>query len=357
MLINKKRIPIVRIIFFGFLPNRIKILYLRLKGNRIGKNVKFGFASIIDAGNVEIGDNVTIGFGTIIRGNDIIIKSFTTIGSLVYIDVRSIRIGEDVTIRENVLIGGNPTHESGFEIGDRSHVGLSSIINTSRPVVIGDETAIGGGTKIFTHGSWQSMLDGYPCTYAPVTIGNNVWVNWDVFILPGVTIEDGAMVSVGSIVTQKVPAKSLVSGNPAKVTIPSGKYPRATDPSEKKDIIRYILHQFVEYLKSNSMEVQTRVLEHGEMIRIISNSKKHEIYYYRSTADLAPGSIDGNSVVLLFEHLSDEITSKLLANNVMVLRFDNMTRYGSNAVGEETADFLLKYGMKFKRYESIISSY
>jgi len=36
-------------------------------------------------------------------------------------------------------------------------------------------------------------------------------------ILPGVTIEDGAIIAAGAIVTNDVPAKCMVAGVPAKV--------------------------------------------------------------------------------------------------------------------------------------------
>lgn len=351
MLIDKKRIPIIRMITFGILPNVLKILSLRLRGKKIGKKVKIGFGSILNAGNLTIEDYVTIGFGTIIRGKDVTIKRYTSIGSLVHIDVPTVRIGEDVTIRENVLIGGNPTHESGFEIGDRSHIGLASRINTSRSVFIGSETAIGGETKIFTHGSWQSMSDGYPCTYAPVTIGNNVWINWNVFILPDVTIGDGAMVTAGSIVTKSVGAKCLAGGNPATVKIPQGMYPREIDSSEKTEIIRYILNEFIKFLRSNSLEVQTGASDGGEWIRVKNKpNNEYSVYYYVSQSGFSPGNIPHGAAVLLSEPVPDEIIMKLLARKIMVLRLDAMSRYGTNAIGEETVDFLLKYGLKFKRY-------
>ena len=351
MLTDKKRIPILQMILFGILPNFLKILSLRFRGKTIGKRVKIGYGSIVLADNLTIEDNVTIGFGSIIRGKDISIKRYGSIGSLVHIDVTSVRIGEDVTIRENVLIGGNPTHESAFEIGDRSHIGISCRINTSRRVSIGSETAIGGETKIFTHGSWQSMLDGYPCTYAPVTIGNNVWINWNVFILPDVTIGDGAMVTAGSIVTKSIGAKCLAGGNPATVKIPPGMYPREIDNSDKTEIIRYILTEFIKYLRSNSLEVQTGVSDSGEWIRIKNKpNTEYAVYYYVSQAGFSPGNIPHGAAVLLSEPVPDEIILKLLARKVMLLRLDTMTRYGTNTIGEETVVFLLKYGLKFKRY-------
>ena len=50
-----------------------------------------------------------------------------------------------------------------------------------------------------------------------VVIGRNVWIASFSFILPGVTVGDGAVVAGGSVVTKNVPACAVVGGNPAKI--------------------------------------------------------------------------------------------------------------------------------------------
>jgi acetyltransferase-like isoleucine patch superfamily enzyme len=51
----------------------------------------------------------------------------------------------------------------------------------------------------------------------PVRIGNNVWIGFDACVLPGVTIGEGSVVGAKSVVTQDVPAFTVVGGNPARV--------------------------------------------------------------------------------------------------------------------------------------------
>ena len=51
----------------------------------------------------------------------------------------------------------------------------------------------------------------------PVTIGNDVWLGTDAFILPGVTGGDGAVVAGRSVVTRDVEPYAIVGGNPARV--------------------------------------------------------------------------------------------------------------------------------------------
>lgn len=58
--------------------------------------------------------------------------------------------------------------------------------------------------------------DGY--SYAKkVTIEKNVWIGDNTMIVPGVTIGEGSIVAMGSVVTKDIPKYSIVGGNPAKV--------------------------------------------------------------------------------------------------------------------------------------------
>lgn len=51
---------------------------------------------------------------------------------------------------------------------------------------------------------------------APIRIGARVWVCADVFVGPGVTIADGAVVGARSSVFSNLPAWTVCTGNPAK---------------------------------------------------------------------------------------------------------------------------------------------
>jgi putative colanic acid biosynthesis acetyltransferase WcaF len=57
----------------------------------------------------------------------------------------------------------------------------------------------------------------FPLYSKPITIGEGVWVAADVFVAPGVTIGDGAVVAARSTVTKDVEPWTVVAGTPAKV--------------------------------------------------------------------------------------------------------------------------------------------
>lgn len=54
-----------------------------------------------------------------------------------------------------------------------------------------------------------------PLVTAPINIGGYVWITADVFVGPGVTIGDGAVVTARSSVFGDVPPWMVVRGNPA----------------------------------------------------------------------------------------------------------------------------------------------
>lgn len=55
-----------------------------------------------------------------------------------------------------------------------------------------------------------------PLVTAPITIGENAWVAADVFVAPGVTIGEGAVVTARSSVFSDIDPWTVAAGNPAK---------------------------------------------------------------------------------------------------------------------------------------------
>jgi acetyltransferase-like isoleucine patch superfamily enzyme len=53
--------------------------------------------------------------------------------------------------------------------------------------------------------------------YSPIVVGNDVWIGTCAIVLPGVKIDDGAIIGAGAVVTHDVPAYAVVVGVPAKI--------------------------------------------------------------------------------------------------------------------------------------------
>ncbi len=103
-------------------------------------------------------------------------------------------------------------------IGNRVYIGKNCTLVCDGELSIGDDCMIAAGCRVTTknhnaiRGHSYSDL-GY--TLKKVAIGNNVWIGYNVVILPGVDIGDGAIVAAGSVVTKAVPAFEVWGGVPA----------------------------------------------------------------------------------------------------------------------------------------------
>jgi acetyltransferase-like isoleucine patch superfamily enzyme len=168
---------------------------------------------------------------------------------LVIIDTHKVTIGEEVTIQEQVYIGGLKTDKSVIEIGDLSMIFSGSVLNPTHPIKIGKRVGIGGYNYLFTHGTWQPILDGFPVAFGPITIEDGVWFPWRVFVLPNVHIGKEATIGAGAVVNKDVPARALAAGVPAKVLRRDEEYIKRFTDAEKREIMKNVLVDLVGYLR------------------------------------------------------------------------------------------------------------
>lgn len=84
-------------------------------------------------------------------------------------------------------------------------------------LTVGDFTLIGHNVVIATVNHSTKPSENRMNVYAPVRLGNHVWIGSNAVILPGVTVGDWAVVAAGAVVTRDVPAYAVVGGVPAKV--------------------------------------------------------------------------------------------------------------------------------------------
>src|SRR5437870_11122066 len=248
-LVPKDRIPWRHLALFGWLPSPLKIVAYRvLLGYRIGRGVRFGFGGIVVGKSVEIGDHVEIGFLAIVQGKTIRIGRYSSVGTMSYLSCETIEMGEDAKIREQVYVGGPQLPESRFALGSRTIILQLTSINPTKPVIIGDDTGIGGHCLIFTHGAWLSALDGYPVNYEPVTLGKSVWLPWRVFVMPGSTIGDGTVIGANSLVHGAIPPYRLAVGSPAKGIRSAPEFPRRLSENERAALVETIMKEFDQFV-------------------------------------------------------------------------------------------------------------
>lgn len=104
-----------------------------------------------------------------------------------------------------------------IEIGKNVFINSGCHFQDWGGIVLGDGVLIGHNVVIATINHGMKPSERADMTPSPVVIGKNVWVGSNAVILPGVTIDDGAIIGAGSVVTKDVPANTVVGGVPAKV--------------------------------------------------------------------------------------------------------------------------------------------
>lgn len=108
-----------------------------------------------------------------------------------------------------LFIGDNVTFDQDVSIvmaeGTRCEIGSDCIFAKGVRIRTSDQHSIfdSGGTRI-NHAK-------------DVLIGNHVWLGASVIVMKGVTIADGSVVGMDSMVTRDIPAYSIAVGKPAKV--------------------------------------------------------------------------------------------------------------------------------------------
>lgn len=84
-------------------------------------------------------------------------------------------------------------------------------------ITIGDGTLIGHNVVLATINHDLDPKNNRKNHYAPIIIGNHVWIGANATVLAGVTIGDWAVVGAGAVVTRDVPPRCIVVGVPARV--------------------------------------------------------------------------------------------------------------------------------------------
>ena len=111
-----------------------------------------------------------------------------------------------------------------ISVGGNTFIGNACTLSAATHISIGKHCLIAAEVRI--HDNDGHPLDparrrrGEPiCSAesAEVSIEDNVWIGAQATIMKGVTIGENSVVATGAIVTQDVPADSIVAGNPARV--------------------------------------------------------------------------------------------------------------------------------------------
>ncbi|HEX7937963.1 MAG TPA: acyltransferase, partial [Gemmatimonadaceae bacterium] len=241
-------------------------------------------------------------------------------------------------------VGGPQLPESAFILGSRTIVLQMAFINATKPVIIGDDTGIGGHCLIFTHGAWLNQLDGYPVNYEPVTLGRSVWLPWRVFIMPGTTIGDGSVIGANSLVSGTIPSNSLAVGSPAKVIKSAPDFPKKIGDGDRARMIDEMLSEFERFATYEGASVA----KEGVTRTYRTQDGAWRLHIYRGPGPL-PVSVGGDTL-LSDNALTADQRADLRKRGVFWLDLRGKTRSESGSpLTEELATFFNRYGVRLPR--------
>lgn len=128
-------------------------------------------------------------------------------------------IGEQCIFEDGVWLTG----AGRLSIGQGTYLNLGVMVAAMDLVEIGDHCMVANGCLI-TDANHRYLDHTMPLPWqgyeskGPTRIGNNCWLGANVVVTSGVTIGERCVVGANAVVTRDIPAFSVASGNPARVT-------------------------------------------------------------------------------------------------------------------------------------------
>lgn len=176
---------------------------------------------IIKSGQFHAGKDLECGENVVIDvAEEVIVGHRVTLPDNAYFSGRRITLGNDFFgyawewKRLDVGRGRKEEEHALLTVGDRC-VFHDNKIDLSRSVVIGNDVGLSPEVTIYTHGYWQSVLEGYPCKYQCVQIDDGTIVGYRSILLPGTILEKNIVIGAGSVVTGTLEKNGVYAGSPA----------------------------------------------------------------------------------------------------------------------------------------------
>lgn len=197
-------------LFASWVPGAIglalrKFMYPIVLGS-VGKNVIFGSNIVLrHPRKIHIGNNVLIDDNCVLdakgEGNN------------------SIAIGDGVFIGRNTNLS---CKNGDMDIQNNANISYNCTIFSSNRVVIGEDTIIAAYCYLVGGEGYHLEKRATPIAQNPVTdadkqliVEKACWLGAQCTVFNGVTIDDGAVIAAGSVVTKDVEAFGIYGGTPA----------------------------------------------------------------------------------------------------------------------------------------------
>jgi acetyltransferase-like isoleucine patch superfamily enzyme len=139
----------------------------------------------------------------------------------------TIIIGDDVNFFGKVdIFSGRQLDEPRLVLGNRVDIGHNVGFVVNKEIVIEDDVNVASGVRFMDSDAHpretMARIADLPAPVdeiKPVRIGRYAWIGQHSFIMKGVTVGEGAIIGVNSVVVSDIPAYSVAMGNPARVVV------------------------------------------------------------------------------------------------------------------------------------------
>ena len=136
-------------------------------------------------------------------------------------------IGDDVNFFGKVdIFSGRIFDEPKLILHNRVDIGHNVTFVVNKEIIIEDDVNVASGVRFMDTDAHPrdtkdriADLPPKPEEIKPVRVCRRAWIGQNSFILKGVTVGEGAIIGVNSVVITDVPAYSVVMGNPARVIV------------------------------------------------------------------------------------------------------------------------------------------
>jgi acetyltransferase-like isoleucine patch superfamily enzyme len=177
---------------------------------------------VVRSGKFYAGADLCCGENVVIDVVDeVIVGDRCVLPDNAYLGGRRIVIGDDFYgyswewRRLDIGRGRRDEEEAVLTVGNRCTF-HDSRIDLARRVTIGSDVGLSPEVVIYTHGYWQSPLEGFPCQYEPVEVKSGAIIGFCSTLLPGAVVGERAVVAAGAVVSGVLRADAVHGGVPAR---------------------------------------------------------------------------------------------------------------------------------------------
>jgi maltose O-acetyltransferase len=119
-------------------------------------------------------------------------------------------VGDGCAIERGVRV----MTRGGLRIGDGTNVNRDVLLDARGGLTIGRRVNISPEVALLSaeHDPQSSTFAG---RVGPIVIGDAVWIAQRAMVLPGTELGEGAVVAAGAVARGRIPARTIVAGNPA----------------------------------------------------------------------------------------------------------------------------------------------